>query len=169
MKFTEKDHKESEIVADIINETDNSSIQELSDMFDEISKYQPLLISIFLGYKDFLSDEELNELVKDLIIIWKFFSEKPNSKKIRITESHLKKFDKKNAEFFNYLSGDDSEDEMKKTTEIALEEMVSKAILTALIYRANEKSVFKKMNQDRKSEFILEFKTLIDCFEEINK
>ncbi|MFW6046605.1 MAG: hypothetical protein ACOCP4_02300 [Candidatus Woesearchaeota archaeon] len=169
MKFKDKDYRETDIVAEIIKKTESSSIQELSGMFDEIRKYQPILISIFLGYKDVLSDEELDELAKDLIIIWKFFSEKPNSKKIRITESHLKKFDKKNAEFFNYLSGDDSENEMKKTTEIVLEEMESKAILTALIYRVNEKSVFKKMNQDRKSEFIMEMKTLIDCFEDINK
>jgi hypothetical protein len=93
---------------------------------------------------------------------------KRNSKKIKITESHLKKFDKKNAEFFNYLTGEDA-DEMRKTTEIVLETIDSKAILTALIYRVNEKSVFKKMNQDRKSESILELKTLIKCFEEINK
>jgi hypothetical protein len=37
-------------------------------------------------------------LKKDLIIIWKFFSDKPTSKKIKITEGHLKKFDKKNAD-----------------------------------------------------------------------
>jgi hypothetical protein len=168
MKFTKKDHKETEIIADIIKETDHSSIEELSEVFDEIKIYQPLLISIFMGYKEVLSYEELDELAKDLIILWKFFSDKPNSKKFKITESHLKKFDKKNADFFNYLSGEDA-DEMRKTTEVVLETIDSKAILTALIYRVNEKSVFKKMNQDRKSEFILELKTLIDCFEHINK
>ena len=168
MKFTKKDHKETEIIADIIKETDHSSIKELSEIFDEIKVYQPILISIFMGYKEVLSYEELDELAKDLIIIWKFFSDKPNSKKIEITESHLKKFDKKNADFFNYLSGEDA-DEMRKTTEVVLETIDSKAIFTALIYRVNEKSVFKKMNQDRKSEFIMELKTLIDCFEEINK
>ena len=168
MNFTEKDYRESEIVANIIQETDNSSMQELSGIFDEIRHYQPILISIFLGYKDFLSNEELDEFAKDLIIIWKFFSDKPNSKKIKITEGHLKKFDKKNADFFNYLSGED-ENEMKEITEIALEAMDSKAILTALIYRFNGKSIFKKMNQDTKSELILELKTLIECLEYINK
>ena len=169
MRFTEKDHKENEIVEDIIKKTESSSIDELSTIFNEIRKYQPILISIFLGYKDVLSDEELDELVKDLIIIWKFFSDKTNIKKIRITENHLKKFYKKNAEFFDYLSGEDFEDAMKNTTEIVLKEMESKAILTALIHRVNEKSIFKKMNQDRKGEFIMELKTLIDCFEDINK
>lgn len=168
MKFTEKDYRESERVADIIKDIDHSSIQELSEIFDEIRHYQPSLISIFLGYKEVLSNEELDEFAKNLIIIWKFFSDKPNSKKTKITESHLKKFDKKNAEFFNYLSGEDK-DEMREITEITLEAMDSKAILTALIYRFNGKNIFKKMNQDTKSELLLELKTLIECFEHINK
>jgi hypothetical protein len=46
MKFTEKDYRESDIVANIIKETDHSSIQELSEIFDEIKEYQPILISI---------------------------------------------------------------------------------------------------------------------------
>ena len=168
MKFKDKDYRETDVVAEIIKKTDNSSIKELSILFDEIEKYQPILISIFLGYKDVLSNEELDEFAKNLIMIWTFFSGKPNSKKLKITENHLKKFDRKNSDFFNYLSGEDSVDEMRQTTEIKLETMESKAILAGLLFRINEKGIFKKMNPEIKSEITLELKTLIDCFEHIN-
>ena len=169
MKFTEKDHKESEIVADIIKETDNSSIQELSEILDEMRVYQPLLISIFLGFKDDLSYEELDELAKDLIIIWKFFSDKPKSKKTKITENLLYKFDKKNAEFINYLSGEDSQKEFRNITKIDLESIESKGLLSGIFFRYNENKVHVNMNHKIRNELILQMRTLIECFEYINK
>ena len=169
MNFTEKDHKESEIVADIIKETDNSSIQELSEILDEMRVYQPLLISIFLGFKDDLSYEELDELAKDLIIIWKFFSDKPKSKKTKITENLLYKFDKKNAEFINYLSGEDSQKEFRNITKIDLESIESKGLLSGIFFRYNENKVHVNMNHKIRNELILQMRTLIECFEYINK
>ena len=169
MKFTEKDHKESKIVADIIKETDNSSIQELSEILDEMRVYQPLLISIFLGFKDDLSYEELDELAKDLIIIWKFFSDKPKSKKTKITENLLYKFDKKNAEFINYLSGEDSQKEFRNITKIDLESIESKGLLSGIFFRYNENKVHVNMNHEIRNELILQMRSLIECFEYINK
>jgi len=43
--------------------------------------------------------------------------------------------------------------------------MESKAILAGLLFRINEKNIFKKMNSEIKSEITLELKILIDCFE----
>ena len=159
MKFTKKDHKESKIVADIIKEIDNSSIQELSDMLDEISKHQPILISIFLGFKDDLSYEELDELAKDLIIIWKFFSDKPKSKKTKITENLLYKLDKKNAEFINYLSREDSQKEFRNITKIDLESIESKGLLSGIFFRYNENKVHLNMNHKIRNELILQMRS----------
>ena len=169
MKFTKKNYKENEIVADIIKETDNSSIQELSEILDEMRVYQPLLISIFLGFKDDLSYEELDELAKDLIIIWKFFSDKPKSKKTKITENLLYKFDKKNAEFINYLSGEDSQKEFRNITKIDLESIESKGLLSGIFFRYNENKVHVNMNHEIRNELILQMRSLIECFEYINK
>lgn len=169
MKFTEKDYRETDHVAEIIKKTENSSIEELSTIFDEMRIYQPILISIFLGFKDDLSKEELDELAKDLIIIWKFFSDKPNTKKTKITESHLEKFDKKNAEFINYLSGENSEKEFRNVTKMDLESIESKGLLSGIYFRYNENKVHLNMNQEIRNELILQMKSLIECFEHINK
>ena len=40
MKFKDKDYTEADLVADIVNKTENSSTSELSAIFDEIKKYQ---------------------------------------------------------------------------------------------------------------------------------
>jgi len=169
MKFKDKDYREADVVADIIKKTESSSIEELSVIFDEIRKYQPILISIFLGFKDDLSYKELDELAKDLIIIWKFFSDKPNSKKAKITENLLFKFDKKNAEFINYLSGEDSQKEFRNMTKINLESLESKGLLSGIYFRYNENKVHLNMNHEIRNELILQMKSLIECFEFINK
>ena len=147
MKITDKDYRETNVVAKIINKTDSSSIEELSAILDEMGKYQPILISIFLGFKDDLSYKELDELAKDLIIIWKFFSDKPSSKTTKITENLLFKFEKKNAEFMNYLSGENSQKEFRTTTEMDLESIESKGLLSGIFFRFKENKIFKKRQQ----------------------
>jgi len=97
------------------------------------------------------------------------FSDKPNSKKTKITENLLIKFAKKNTEFLNYLSGEDSEQEMLNITEVDLESIQSKGLWSGILFRYNENKVLKNMDQDKRRELILEIKTLIECFEDINK
>ena len=168
MKFTDQDYRETDFVAEIIKKTESSSIEELSAVLDEMRKYQPILISVFLGFKDDLSYVELDELAKDLIIIWKFFSDKPKSKQTKISENLLYKFDKKNAEFINYLSGEDSEQEFQNATKMDLESIESKGLYSGIFFRYNENKVHLNMNQEIRNELILQMKSLIECFEYIN-
>ncbi len=87
MKFTNKDFRETEQMAEFIKFCDTADMRTLEQISDEIYRYQPFLISLFLGYKDDIDAFQHDEFLRILIIIWLFFRDHQSVKQTKITET----------------------------------------------------------------------------------
>lgn len=91
MKLTQKDFKETTILAGIINNIDKIDGRYADATSDDIYKYQPFLLSVMLGYKFDVTLEELDEIIKIHFIIWEYFKTNPQIMKKQITETDFEK------------------------------------------------------------------------------
>ena len=167
--LTEQDFKDVDKVGKIFKEVEKSNTAELESIVDEIATYQPILISIFMGHNEQLKLEELDEVIRDFIVLWKYFSVHPKCKKARITEKLINEKDNKNIRFMQYLLGEPSKEERDLATAIDLANMKSKALMTGFLLKYNENNVLKNMNRQLWGGLVLGLKSLIECFEEITK
>ncbi len=102
LKLSDNDYNEVMTVSKIIKEVKYENYSELYHELKEIEAFQPFLISLLLGYRERLQEHELEELAKDLIIIWRYFADRPDVKQTRITAGIYTEVDKKNIELINY-------------------------------------------------------------------
>jgi len=58
---------------------------------EDIYQYQPFLLSVIMGYKMDLPPAPLDALVKLYIILWEYFKNEPNVRKVTITQQQYEK------------------------------------------------------------------------------
>ena len=86
IKFTEQDFRDSEQLAGIAVKMEEMNPLTLAREADEIYKHQPFLLSLFLGFKDDVTMPQLEELLRIMLLMWYFYRDKNNIKKVKITE-----------------------------------------------------------------------------------
>ncbi len=169
MKFTDKDFRETEQMAEFIKFCDTADMRTLEQITDEIYRYQPFLISLFLGYKDDIDAFQHDEFLRILIIIWLFFRDHQSVKQTKITEKMYEARGNQNIQFLQYLDGEPDEKTKGQTTEINLGVLKSKALFTAVLFKVKEGPALKKLNPESSAIMLLGLKSLIECFEDIAK
>jgi len=120
MDFTSDDFKQTGQVASIIQFCDKADMGQLGRIVDEIYKYQPFVISMFLGYKDDMNPYQHDEILRVLIIIWLFFKSNKNVERRKINVALFEKKQKQNVQFLQYLSGESSYKAQELTTGLNL-------------------------------------------------
>lgn len=168
MDFSKRDFKEIEKIGQILNRVDKIDQKYVDWILGELSNYQPFLLSLILGYQPDLKQPEFEEIMKMYFIIWEFFKDKKNSKKIKLTQKQFENLEKKNLYFFKYLENSESTDKEFAITN-DLENTQPKALLTGIFYRFNSQPVLLAMDEENKGLILLGIKSIIDCFEEIGK
>lgn len=167
MDFTSKDFEQTEQVARIVQLCDKADIEELERIVDEIYKYQPFVISMFLGYKDDMTPYQHDEILRVLIIIWLFFKSNKNVKRRKINVALFEKKQQKNVQFLQYLSGEPSNEAQLLTTGLNLGQLKSKALFTAVLFKIREGKTLKKLEQRTSNIILLGMKSLIETFEHV--
>lgn len=167
MQFTDTDFQETEQVAQIVLFCDQADNQTLEQVADEIYRYQPFLISIFLGYKDDVDIFQHDELLRVLIIIWLFFKDRPNVKRTKITEKMFEAKQRKNAQFLKYLEGEPNQKTKEQTTDLNLGALKSKALFSVVLFKIKDGAALKKLDIEFIGIILLGMKSLIECFEQI--
>ena len=99
-------------------------------------------------------------------ILWEYFKDKKNIRKIKLSEELFEKVHLKNIHFFKYLEVENKEG-FDLTTKIDLENIQSKALLTDLLFRYQTHPVFLEMKYETRVIILIGIKSLIECFEEI--
>ncbi len=169
MQFTDTDFQQTEQVAQIVLFCDQADNQTLEQVADEIYCYQPFLISIFLGYKDDVDIFQHDELLRVLIIIWLFFKDRPNVKRIKITEKMFEATQRKNAQFLKYLEGEPNQKAKEQITDLNLGALKAKALFSVVFFKIKDGAALKKLDIESIGIILLGMKSLIECFEQISK
>jgi hypothetical protein len=134
---------------------------------DDIYQYQPFLLSVIMGYKMDLPPAPLDALVKLYIILWEYFKNEPNVRKVTITQQQYEKAEDIQVSKLQTL--DRLTSAKQKETAIAndLNKSASKALLALIFTEFKEKKVLKDLDQQTKAILLIGFKSFIQCFEDI--
>ncbi|MBD3630815.1 hypothetical protein [Cyclobacterium sp.] len=89
MDFSKRDFKEIEKIGQTLNRVDKIDQKSVDWILGELSNYQPLLLSLILGYQPDLKQPEFEEIMKMYFIIWEYFKDKKNGKKIKLTQKQF--------------------------------------------------------------------------------
>lgn len=136
---------------------------------DVIFQQQPFLISLVLGYKIDLKAEELEEMTKIIFIIWEYFKQNEIVRQVKITQPLFEKVQLRNMHLLKYLKGEPGHEKKSKIIASDLGHLNSKALLTEIFLRFNTQDALINMKAETKGILLIGMKSLVECFEEIEK
>ena len=167
MRINKKNLKEVEILKEIEKRVDNITAEEVNRLSDELSLFQPFVISLLLGYRFDVDDYQLDEIMKILFIIWLNFENKPGVRKEKITIGQYENNQKRNIEFLHYYSKEDNKG-MLEGTRMQLGKLKSKALFINIIYRFEKRQYLERIDRDKRGIIIIGMKSLIESFENLS-
>jgi hypothetical protein len=168
MQFKEEDFGEVERVSEIVKYVDHIDRISVDTLNDEIYKSQPFIISLILGYRLDFNEKEFEEIVKVLLIIWKYFKYTEKIPWEKITEEDFERLQQRNIQMLKYLDGEKLPEEKSVTISADLGNLKSKALLAGIFLRFDTNKTLVKMNINKKGMFVIGMKSLIECFEELD-
>jgi len=169
MNISEHDKIEVSRISEIVLEIDHIDVEYVNSITDEINQYQPFLLSMLLGYQLDFKPEEFEEISRIVFMIWEYFREANNVKNKKMTEESFEKLEKRNIGLLKYLEGESDPVEKLTITSSDLGHLKSKALLTGIFYRFDTRSPLLNMNPKTKGILLIGMRSLIECFEEIEK
>lgn len=154
-------------VAELVIKLAQIDADYVNNAADEIFRYQPFYLTVLIGYRFNLSTEELEEIMKSYFLIWEYFKSNPNIKRKKVTEDQYNKIEDRHIEMLKY-----SEEEIDVNARDILyvqdiQNVKSKALLSAIFGDFNSKPVLLKMDIQTKFSIIIGIKCFIECFETI--
>jgi len=133
---------------------------------DEIYKKKPFFLIVLLGYNFDITPVELEELMKVYFLIWEYFKDNQNVQARKITEQQFEKIQDRNIGMLRYADGE-STDQRKVLYENDLQNLKSKALWTAILFRFNDRLDLIKMDPETKGMILIGIRTFIECFETV--
>ena len=165
MNITQKDFNETSKLMGLLAKIDNLDTEYVNEISDETFKQQPFFLTVLLGYHLDTSPEELEEIMKIYFLIWEYFKQNKNIPKKRVTETYFDKIQNRNIQMLKYVEGEHEEDERLKIYSNDLQNLKSKALFTAILYRYINRPVLKKMGKEKKGIILVGIKSFIEYFE----
>ncbi len=166
MKFTQQDFDEIDTLAKLTKKIDNINATYVNTVSDDIYKKQPFLLSILLGYHNDVTPLELEELMKIYFLIWEYFKDNKNIQTKKLTEQLFEDYHNRNIQMLRYIDSEDL-DQQTIVYKQELQNLKSKALMTAILYRLNSRSGLIEMNSQTKGIILIGIKAFIECFETI--
>lgn len=167
MKISGKDLRDTERVAEIINSVDGRDISFYDRESDVLVQKQPFFISLILGYRFDLTQEELGEVIKVIFIIWEYFKGHDKARKIQVTKEQYDRILVRNAHMLKYLEGEPTEKQKSAIIGSDLDQLKSKALLTGIFFRFKTNKTLLGIQSEKAGIILIGMKTLIECMEEI--
>jgi hypothetical protein len=134
---------------------------------DEIYLHQPFLLYTIMGYKMDLSPEPLDALVKLYLILWEYFKDEPNVRKVAITQQQYEKAEDLQIAMLQTLErlASDKQKEMAVTNN--LNRIISKALIALMFAEFKERKALNALDPQTKGILLVGLKSFIQCFEDI--
>lgn len=165
MDLTQKDFEETSKVAAKIIRIENIDADYVNSVSDEIFTRQPFFLSVLIGYRMDTSPEELDEIMKIYFLIWEYFKDNKRVRANKLTESYFEQVEQRNIEMLDYAKGEPTGKDRMKIYSTGLQNLQSKALLTAVLYRFNTRPVLLRMNGEKKGIILIGIRSFIECFE----
>jgi len=162
-----EDIAESKVVVDIIIRVDAIDEFYVNTESEILSKKQPFLISLLLGYRFDLNEFELEEVMKIIFVIWEYFKKYDKVNKVKISKRVFEKKQKGNMQMLNSI--EDNVDTNYKNDVITsdLNNLKSKALLVGVLSIFNHKKALIDLDEEKKDVIIIGMKSIIECFDDI--
>ena len=167
MKFTQKDFNETTELAGLLSKIDYLSPEDVNTLSDEIFKRQPFFLTVLLGYRFEITPKELEEIMKIYFLIWKYFRANKNVQTNQVTETYFEKVQNRHIKMFKYIEGEPKQNDKIDVYSHDLGKLKSKALLTAVLHRYNNRPTLIKMDDESKGIIFVGIKSFIECFETI--
>lgn len=106
VNFSDTDFEETKELGKLLAKIDSITLTYAKASSQEMSQYQPFLISILLGYQFDLSVPQVDEVLKIYLLMWEYFKDKKNTKKFPITQEQFEQAGRRNRDFLHYLEGE---------------------------------------------------------------
>lgn len=164
LSFTENDYNETSKLAALISKIDTIDAQYVNRVSDEIFKQQPFFLSVLLGYKDDISMEELEEVMKIYFLVWEYFISKSNLLKRKVTSDQFEKIQMRNIHMLGYSEGELEDSKMKIYTD-ELANLKSKTLWAAVLYRYHNRLILLNMDPENRTIILIGVLSFIQCFE----
>ena len=154
MKFTEQDFKEVQEFAIQLTTIDNIDAAYVDKVSSELFIHQPFFLSVLMGYREDISMEELDEIVKIYFLIWAYFNQNKNVHAKKVTTPFFETIQNRKIQMLQSVSGETDEHERMKIYCNDLQQLTSKALLTAVFYRYKQQTcTFKNGFNEKVSYF----------------
>ena len=167
MDITQKDLDETSEMAELLKKIDNIDENYVNRVSDEIFQRQPFFLSVFLGYRHDVSPEELDEIMKMYFLIWEYFRRHKNVQTKQITQTDFEKIQRRNIQMLHYADGELDQKAKAQVYTSDLQNLRSKALLTAILFMNNNRPVLLNMDPEKKATIYVGTKTFIECFERL--
>ena len=168
MDFSSKDFTEIKELRQILEKIDANPKKHLSQIIDELYQFQPFLLSLIMGFRPDLNQDEFDEVSQVYSIIWEFFKGKKNIKKKKLTVNRFEELQKNNIHFFRYLElSNRKEKDFAITNDI--QNQANNALLTVIFHRFLTSPILLGMNENHRAIILIGVKSTIEGLEEITK
>lgn len=167
MIVLENDKKESAKISELIKKIDAIDENYANSESDVISRQQPFLISLILGYRLDFGINELEEITKLIFLIWEYFKGNRQIQNIKISENQFEKILNRNIHMLKNFEGEIGQKAKLDLVFSDLGHLKSKALLTGIFLQFNCKYSLKNMKSEEKGSVLIGMKSLIECFEEV--
>ena len=164
MDLTQHDLDEIIIKAALLQKIDSVDAYYVDSITDDIYKKQPFLLSVLLGYHLDVTPLHLEELMKCYFLIWEYFKDNKNVQTKKITKELFEKIQARNISMLTYTDGE-SERQQTVIYDHDLQNLKSKALMTAIFFRFNTQANLADMDGEIKGMILMGIKTFIECFE----
>ena len=168
MIISQEDKNETAKITQLIYKIDNIDEVYVNSESEIISQKQPFLISLLLGYRLDLKENELEEIMKIVFIIWEYFKSFKQTHKIKVSDKQFEKIQRRNINMLKYFDGEYGQSAKYNFVESDLRHLNSKALFTGILFQFNHKKSLIEMNSEEKGIILIGMKSLIECFDEIN-
>ncbi|WP_209282361.1 hypothetical protein, partial [Flavobacterium sp. XN-5] len=121
-------------------------------------------LSVLLGYKDDISMEELEEVMKIYFLVWEYFISKSNLLKRKVTSDQFEKIRMRNIHMLGYSEGELEDSKMKIYTD-ELANLKSKTLWAAVLYRYHNRLILLNMDPENRIIILIGVLSFIQCFE----
>lgn len=167
MDFKQNDFSEARDLAKVQIKMDNIDAEYVNLISEDIFQKQPYFLTVLLGYRLVITPMELEETMKIYFLIWEYFRTNIKIQTIKVTENDFETIQNRNIAMLQYCDGEFDAVETNNIYSSDLENLKSKALFAAVLFRFNERPALLKMDVQKRFIIVIGIKSFIECFENL--
>jgi hypothetical protein len=168
-KHNAPENGDTEKVANLIGLIDRIDAEGVRKNGDEWAIHQPFLISLLIGDSKDLLPEEFEEGMKCYMLIWGYFKDRKGIRQKAITQTQYSRILERNLRMVQYMGDEPTERAATKVVESDIENLMAKALFVGVQLRFERSAAIQAMDSGLRGQYLLCMKSLIECFEELEK